>query len=435
MFSGQSVLLDLPEELKTKSSHPEITAVDGKFLESRKTGISSVTLSLFGKIPYKTMDVAVLPEIKVIPGGQSIGVKLNSKGVLVVGFHAVQTAEGNRSPAEKAEIHIGDYIVKINGQAVQNVKDVGEAVTEAGKQKKKLNVTLLREGKEHTVVLTPLYDVKDKSYRIGVYVRDSAAGVGTLTFYDPQKHVYGALGHVISDVDTGQPIQISNGKIVHSTVTSIQKGESGEPGEKRAIFFREDQVLGNINKNTPFGIFGEMPSLPGHGMINQPIPIALADQVKEGPAQILTVVEGQKVERFNIEISHRMKQNHPATKGLIIKVTDPRLLEKTGGIVQGMSGSPIIQDGKLVGAVTHVFVNDPSSGYGTYIEWMLQDAGVIPKQTDPTNRVCLFFKGKVGSCILKRRNNPPICRKESSRGFERLPRRLPYEYNSRCLSR
>jgi stage IV sporulation protein B len=210
-----------------------------------------------------------------------------------------------------------------------------------------------------------------------MYIRDSAAGVGTLTFYDPKHKVYGALGHVITDMDTGKPIRVGDGKVVKSNVTSIQKGESGEPGEKRAIFFQENQVIGNIQKNTPFGIFGKMNSPPGEGLMNREIPVALAEQVTEGPAKILTVVDGQKVEQFDIQIVHVLRQKFPATKGLIIKVIDPRLLEKTGGIVQGMSGSPIIQNGKLVGAVTHVFVNDPTSGYGTFIEWMLQDAGVF----------------------------------------------------------
>jgi stage IV sporulation protein B len=209
-----------------------------------------------------------------------------------------------------------------------------------------------------------------------MFVRDTAAGVGTLTFLDPKGHNYGALGHVISDVDTGQPIVVGQGKILRSHVTSIQKGESGEPGEKRAIFTDEDQILGNIVRNTPFGIFGKMNELPNKGLYNKPIPVGLQEEVKEGPANILTVVNGQKVESFKIQIVSVNKQRTASTKGLILKVTDPRLLNVTGGIVQGMSGSPIIQNGKIIGAVTHVFVNDPSAGYGTFIEWMLKDAGI-----------------------------------------------------------
>jgi stage IV sporulation protein B len=186
-------------------------------------------------------------------------------------------------------------------------------------------------------------------------------------------------------MDTQTPIPIGDGTIVHSNVTSISKSQNGEPGEKRASFTNDSKVLGNIVKNTPFGIFGKMNAAPEHGLHKEAIPVAFAEEVKEGPAYIYTVVSGQKVEKFDIEVVHVTKQDFPATKGMVIKITDPRLLEKTGGIVQGMSGSPIIQNGKVIGAVTHVFVNDPTSGYGCFIEWMLQDAGIVLKPSASTN--------------------------------------------------
>ncbi|MGV3464176.1 MAG: SpoIVB peptidase, partial [Heyndrickxia sp.] len=187
---------------------------------------------------------------------------------------------------------------------------------------------------------------------------------------------YGALGHVISDMDTKKPIVVEDGQIVKSTVTSIEKGSNGNPGEKLARFSSDREVIGDIKQNSPFGIFGNLHKVIKNGKYDKPLPIALSDQVKEGPAKILTVVNGDKVEAFDIEVVSTIPQKFPATKGMIIKVTDPKLLEKTGGIVQGMSGSPIIQDGKLIGAVTHVFVNDPTSGYGVHIEWMLNKAGI-----------------------------------------------------------
>ncbi|TCP69737.1 SpoIVB peptidase [Baia soyae] len=353
-------------------------------------------------------------KLQVIPGGQSIGVKLKSSGILVVGHHLVSTKEGEKSPGEQADIHVGDYLVEINGQQVKSTQDVAKVVKDAGNTTKSLQIVLRRDDKQYKVVLPLALDEKDQQYRMGLFIRDSAAGVGTLTFYDPQKKVYGALGHIISDLDTGQPIQVGDGKIVHSNVTSIQKGASGKPGEKRAIFFNEDQVLGNIKRNTPFGIFGSMDEkLSNQG---EAIPVGFSDEVKEGPAKIYTVVEGQKVEEFEIQITHAVKQKFAATKGLIIKVTDPRLLAKTGGIVQGMSGSPIIQDGKLVGAVTHVFVNDPSSGYGTYIEWMLKDAGALENQSAETLTGSRFLfryqkNGKVRELNINRRNDLVSCRK------------------------
>ncbi|MFC7440975.1 SpoIVB peptidase [Laceyella putida] len=363
--------LSMPVSATASVSNPDILHVNGlakahvpldlhhpMTLLSQAVGKAHLTLKLFGRLPIKNVDVHVYPNLKVVPGGQSIGVKLRSDGALVVGHHVVHGKKSEqKSPAEQADIRVGDYLAQINGVSVKQIGDVARAVNKAGKAKQMLRLVIIRDGKKRNVSIRPVFDEKEQMYRLGLYIRDSAAGVGTLTFYDPTHQVYGALGHVITDMDTGQPIRVGDGKIVQSSVTSIQKGESGEPGEKRAIFFQEDQVLGNIKKNSPFGIFGQMGKIPAGGKAESIIPVALADQVKEGPAKILTVVDGQKVESFDIQILHALRQKYPATKGLIIKVTDPRLLKKTGGIVQGMSGSPIIQNGKLIGAVTHVFVN------------------------------------------------------------------------------
>ncbi|UFJ42900.1 SpoIVB peptidase [Brevibacillus humidisoli] len=343
--------------------------------EPRRTGETQLQLK-WGSIPLKAVKVNVLPDIRVIPGGQSIGVKLQTAGVLVVGHHLVDTGKAKLSPGEKAGIHVGDMIVKINDLYINDMDDVKKIVNEAGSKHQSLDMLVVRGKEKVNLTLTPAKDAKDNEYRLGLYIRDSAAGVGTLTFYEPRSGAYGALGHVISDVDTGQPIVVGDGQIVQASVTSIEKGESGNPGEKFARFFNESHILGSITRNTPFGIFGKIKEQPQQHSHQEPIPVALAEEVREGPAKILTVVDGQQVEEFDIEIVNVVKQHFPATKGMIIKITDKRLLEKTGGIVQGMSGSPIIQSGKLVGAVTHVFVNDPTSGYGCFIEWMLQDAGI-----------------------------------------------------------
>jgi stage IV sporulation protein B len=197
-----------------------------------------------------------------------------------------------------------------------------------------------------------------------------------MTFYHPDSKKYGALGHVISDMDTKKPIIVDDGQIVKSTVTSIEKGSNGNPGEKLARFSSDKEVIGNIKRNSPYGIFGELNRDMKNGVVDEPMSIALSHQVKEGPAKILTVVEDDEVKLFDIEIVSTIPQKFPATKGMVIKITDQELLGKTGGIVQGMSGSPIIQDEKVIGAVTHVFVNDPTSGYGVHIEWMLNEAGI-----------------------------------------------------------
>ncbi|MDQ1145127.1 MAG: SpoIVB peptidase [Bacillus sp. (in: firmicutes)] len=339
----------------------------------------------FAGIPIKKVDVHVLKDFRVIPGGQSIGVKLNTVGVLVVGHHLINTDNGKKSPGEIAGIKVGDIITEINGHKIEKMTDVAPYVQSAGQDGDALDMVISRESGKFTTKLTPLKDKGENTYKLGLYIRDSAAGIGTMTFMHPQSKKYGALGHVISDMDTKKPIVVEDGQIVRSTVTSIEKGSNGDPGEKLARFSSDREIVGNIQKNSPFGIFGELNKDLKNGIMDKPLPIALSHQVKEGPAKILTVVNDDRVEEFNIEIVSTIPQKFPATKGMVIKVTDPKLLEKTGGIVQGMSGSPIIQDGKLVGAVTHVFVNDPTSGYGVHIEWMLNEAGINIYET-PKNK-------------------------------------------------
>nr|WP_096188481.1 SpoIVB peptidase [Evansella halocellulosilytica] len=329
-----------------------------------------------GRVPLKSMDVTVIPKLKVIPGGQSIGVRVQTDGVLVVGHHLIDTNDGNVSPGEDAGIHIGDIITKMDGVNIEEMSDINEVVQNAGNTDKPIKIELKRNGETLTKDLIPVKGKGDESFRLGLYIRDSAAGVGTLTFHEPESKKYGALGHVISDMDTRQPIEVHEGEIVSSKVTSIEKGLTGEPGEKLARFANDRKVLGNIQKNSPFGIFGELTEDVSNGQVNEPMEIGLSHQVEEGPAEIFTVVNGDEVKRFDIEIVSSTEQKYPATKGMVIKVTDPDLLDATGGIVQGMSGSPIIQNNRIIGAVTHVFVNDPTSGYGCHIEWMLQEAGV-----------------------------------------------------------
>jgi stage IV sporulation protein B len=384
LFEGQQskVSSSIPV-FKATSSDPSIFTIGANkgreeeplSLTAHESGEADMVLQLAG-FPIKKVNVKVLKDFKVIPGGQSIGVKLNTKGVLVVGHHLIQTQQGKLSPGEIAGIKIGDMITEINGKTIEKMSDVAPFIQHSGKTGEPLDIVLLRDSRTVRTKLTPLRDKNDESYRIGLYIRDSAAGIGTMTFIHPGTMKYGALGHVISDNDTRKPIQVENGQIVRSTVTSIQKGSDGDPGEKLARFSPDHQVIGNITTNSPFGIFGKLNTSLTNGIMDKEMPIALSHQVKEGPAKILTVISKDKVEAFDVEVVSSIPQKFPATKGMVIKVTDKRLLNETGGIVQGMSGSPIIQDGKVIGAVTHVFVNDPTSGYGVHIEWMLNEAGI-----------------------------------------------------------
>ena len=380
LFEGQQV--DIGKAVPVSASidsNQSIVALsqDGQkvSLHAKEQGKNEMFLELAG-LPVKKVDVNVLKDFKVVPGGQSIGVKLNTLGVLVVGHHLVTTTEGKVSPGELAGIQVGDIITEINGQKIEKMSDVAPFVQEAGQSNQPLKIIVTRENGKIETELMPQKEKGEENFKLGLYIRDSAAGIGTMTFYHPESKKYGALGHVISDMDTKKPIIVDDGQIVKSTVTSIEKGSNGNPGEKLARFSSDKEVIGNIKRNSPYGIFGELNRDMKNGVVDEPMPIALSHQVKEGPAKILTVVEDDEVKLFDIEIVSTIPQKFPATKGMVIKITDQELLGKTGGIVQGMSGSPIIQDGKVIGAVTHVFVNDPTSGYGVHIEWMLNEAGI-----------------------------------------------------------
>ena len=379
LFEGQEAkVTSLPVFSQQKENAIYTIAENGEktlSIKGEESGEENMLLEM-ADFPVKNVDIKILPDLKVIPGGQSIGVKLNTLGVLVVGHHLIETQQGPKSPGEAAGIKVGDIIMEINNEPIQQMSDVTEFVEDAGKNGKALKLIVMRDEKKFETELKPIKAKNEEKYRMGLFIRDSAAGIGTMTFYHPDSKKYGALGHVISDMDTKKPIVVHDGQIVRSTVTSIEKGANGSPGEKLARFSNEKDIIGNIKTNSPFGIFGELSKDIKNGILDTPLPIALSSEVKEGPAKILTVVGGDKVQEFDVEVISSVPQKFPATKGLVIKISDPALLEKTGGIVQGMSGSPIIQDGKIIGAVTHVFVNDPTSGYGVHIEWMLNEAGI-----------------------------------------------------------
>ncbi|WP_245183524.1 SpoIVB peptidase [Lentibacillus salicampi] len=382
-FDNASEPIDIPalgNNVSVASSDKSLQAIDSTEFYAKETGNSELIYQAAG-LPIKKVDVSVLEDIRVVPGGQSIGVQLHTLGVLVVGHHQIEGEDGMISPGEDANIQVGDVILEINGEKVKEMKDVKPFVEEAGKENKPLDITLKRDNETIETTLDPIKDNNEEEYRIGLYIRDSAAGIGTMTFYDPETKNYGALGHVISDMDTQKPIEIHNGSIVRSNVTSIEKGNHGTPGEKQAKFSVNDKKIGTISKNSPFGVFGQLNKKISNGKYDEPMPIALSHEVKEGPAKILTVLDGEEVEEFDVKVVSSVPQKVPAKKGMVIQVTDDELLNKTGGIVQGMSGSPIIQDGKVIGAVTHVFVNDPTSGYGVHIEWMLQETGIEIKDS------------------------------------------------------
>lgn len=343
-------------------------------INGKAKGTANAKLKIFNFLPVKNVTVNVVPDKKVIPSGEAIGVKIQTKGVLVVGLSSITSEDGKkRSPAADAGFEIGDTILEINNQKIEKDRDITNMVNT--NKEESLNFLIERKGSQQNIDVKPVKSLEDSVYRIGLWVRDNIAGVGTMTFIDPDTSTFGALGHGITDIDSGVLVDISKGSVLKSKVASVQKARKTVPGEIVGIFYESQDPYGEIYKNTNFGIYGRL-NLEKRQNLADSIPIALSYQVREGPAKILTTIDGNKVEEFDIEIQKVNRQNTSNNKSMLLKVTDQRLLDITGGIVQGMSGSPIIQDGKLVGAVTHVLVNDPTRGYGIFIEWMLDEADI-----------------------------------------------------------
>lgn len=329
-------------------------------------------------IPVRRLVVDVVPEMRVVPGGHSIGILLASNGVCVMGLYPVIGVDGGRYlPARDAGIRVGDVVLSVEGRPVADSADLEELVSSAARSRGQATVRIARAGREIDLQITPAQC--EAGFRIGAYVRDNAAGVGTLTFWHAVSGRFGALGHVVLDAQTGKEVGITDGRIVSARVTGIESGGVGQPGEKIGAFAGARDNIGVVDSNTSVGIYGTLASGVDNPFYPEPIPVALASAVHEGPAEMLTVISGITIERFAVEIVKVSRQSRPGGRGLVIRVTDPLLVERTGGIVQGMSGSPLIQDGKLIGAVTHVFVSDPTRGYGVFAEYMLDAAGLLEK--------------------------------------------------------
>jgi len=332
------------------------------------------TISLYG-MPVKKIQVHEVDEVLVHPGGQSIGILLQTDGVSVVGFSPVVLEDGSTmNPASEADLITGDFITSINGQKINSNADIATIINEAGQNKQNCAISYIRNGDAKTVNIQPQFCFDSESFRIGLYVRDNTAGIGTLSFYEPETEIFGALGHEVPDLEHGVSGE-EKGTIVRAAVQGIKLATANLPGEKLGVFLNEDW-RGDIRINSSFGIFGVLESPPETKIVDDLLPVATVDEVQTGAAEIYTVIEGEKIESFSINIIKLMDGYKLTGKGMVIEVTDPILLERTGGIVQGMSGSPIIQNDMFIGVVTHVFINDPTHGYACFGEWMLEDAGL-----------------------------------------------------------
>ena len=314
--------------------------------------------------------MAVSGERTLIPVGRAVGIKLFADGVMVVGLAQVGQEGAADSPARNCGLKTGDVITHINSEEVSTIEEVQEALQASGGAK--LTIRALRGDKQIQLTATPTENGQG-DYQLGAWIRDSMAGIGTVTWYDPATGCFGALGHGINDVDTALLMPLQSGSIMYATVSDVQKGVQGKPGELHGAF-EVTRDMGELTANTGSGVFGQLtdPALV-EGL--QPVEVAARSQVKTGKATILSNVSGDTVEEYTVEIIH-VYPGDESGRDLMLKVTDQRLLDTTGGIVQGMSGSPILQNGRIVGAVTHVLVNDPTRGYGILAETMLKTAAV-----------------------------------------------------------
>ena len=331
-----------------------------------------VDLVLPGGMTVKTVQVDVTERKMVMPSGAPFGVKMFTRGVIVVGLSDVTSGGQRQNPARRAGLETGDIILEIDGEAVNGNKMLGQRV--AASHGEALHLLVQRDETLLEMSLVPVFSDTENTWRAGVWVRDSSAGIGTMTYWDPTTGQFGGLGHAICDVDTGELMPLNSGQIVGVEITNVEKGKSGDPGELQGSFIN-DEVLGELTDNTATGIYGQTAGGDAEYLCSQePLPVALRTEVHTGPAAVFTTISGSQPKEYDINIE-RVDPSASSTKNMVIRVTDPELLAQTGGILQGMSGSPIIQEGKLVGAVTHVFVTDPTRGYGIFIENMLDAAG------------------------------------------------------------
>lgn len=313
-------------------------------------------------------------DIMLYPGGMPFGVKFITEGVLVVGFCDVKNQNSISNPSIDAGLRQGDVILKIDGQTVSAAAELLNIIEKSGG--KALSLVCSRDGKEYTTRLTPAYSGDEGCYKGGIYVKDSGAGIGTVTFIVPESNEFAGLGHGICDSNTGELIPMQRGSVVNVTINGVVKGLPGTPGEVKGYF--SSGKTGSLLGNTECGVYGVLVSLPSN-VPSSPLPIGRRNELKEGKAHIFCTLDEGKPQQYEIEIRD-IHRDSTSNKCFTVKVTDKALIDKSGGIIQGMSGSPIIQNGKLVGAVTHVLINDPTQGYGIFIENMLNAANLpIPK--------------------------------------------------------
>lgn len=323
-------------------------------------------------ITAKTINVKLVNETEVFVGGNTVGFNLTSKGVVIVGSNKVMTSEGEVSPFEHSGLKDGDCITKIDGKEISDIKQIDSALNDRTDPSEKVQVQVIRNEKELSFEVKPVKDIFTKKYKLGIWVRNNASGVGTLTYVKQNNNRFGAVGHPIIDNTLGENFTVEGGDVYQCNLVGIKKATKNSPGEIRGSIDLDGKSIGIADTNCKFGVYGTIYDLEKL-CTEHNISIGGRMSIKPGKAQIFLALDGKDTEPFDIKIIKANSQKKANEKSIVFKVTDKKLIEKTGGIVQGMSGSPIVQNGKLVGAVTHVYLNDPTKGYGVYIDWMIDN--------------------------------------------------------------
>lgn len=339
-------------------------AVNGEEVTS-----TTMRIKLFGFLPLKKVKVKLINSPEVYVGGNIVGFSLNTEGVIVVGSNAVFTREGSKEPILDSGLREGDSIKSIEGQEIKSIYDIDKILNSVEYAGRDVEISVIRDSKEIKCNVTPALDVFTQKYKLGLWVKNSTSGVGTLTYVKKNDNRFGAVGHSLTDATFGDNYKVAEGEVYLCNLLGIKKGEPNAPGEIRSTMKLSDDAIGVADTNCKYGVYGNILNVNKLNLIDDYC-LGGRMSIKPGKAQIYACIDGEGVKPYDIKIIKTNHQDNADDKSIVFRVTDKELIEKTGGIIQGMSGCPIIQNNKLVGAVTHVFVNEPTQGFGVYVDWM-----------------------------------------------------------------
>lgn len=374
LFQNENLNLDTIYGLNI-NTNKKASILTSSATELKETGRYSLNVNLFNILKVKDITVDVIENTSIVPVGRLAGLKLYTHGVMVVGKTEITGQDGEKyKPHENSNIQEGDIILEANRNILNSSDDLTKYINECNGRE--IIFLCLRDNETFEVKITPIKTISG-GYKVGLWVRDSAAGVGTVTFYDPKSGLFGALGHGIVDIDTEKLIDIQSGEFVTTKIINVIKGTSGEPGKIQGTVDNQ-KTIGEIYSNTIFGVYGKLTDTKSLG-INESylLPVASRNDTQTGSAKILCSLENGKVEEYDIEIKKLYLNNNSNNKSMLIKVTDDKLIKESGGIIQGMSGCPIIQNGKFIGAITNVLVSDPTTGYAIFADMMIKELNMI----------------------------------------------------------